>query len=69
MKGYLFYYIWHTKSKGLNVGADLPRIEHCSANVEATGSNPVEVSKNLFRATSQLLKLRFTAMVTYSFHL
>ena len=44
--------------------------EHCSANVEATGSNPVEVPKNFFfRLFSQLLKLRFTAMVAYSFHL
>ena len=23
-------------------------VEHCSANAEATGSNPVEVPKNLF---------------------
>ena len=43
--------------------------EHCSGNAEATGSNPVEAPKNFFRAISQLLKLRFTAMVTYSFHL
>ena len=43
--------------------------EHCSANAEATGSNPVEAPKNLFFGLfSQLLKLRFTAMVTYSFH-
>ena len=34
-------------------------VEHCSANAEATGSNPVEAPKNFFRATSQLLKLRF----------
>ena len=40
--------------------------EHCSANAEATCSNPVEAPKNIFffffsffRATSQLLKLRF----------
>ena len=33
-------------------------IEHCSANAEAMGSNPVEVPKNFFWATSQLLKLR-----------
>ena len=44
--------------------------EHCSANAEATGSNPVEAPKILFFGLfSQLLKLRFTAMVTYSFHL
>ena len=45
--------------------------EHCSANAEATGSNPVEAPKNLFffGLFSQLLKLRFTAMVAYSFHL
>ena len=42
--------------------------EHCSANAAAMGSNPVEAPKNsFFRAISQLLKLRFTAMVTYSF--
>ena len=34
-------------------------VEHCGANAEATGSNPVEAPKNFFRATSQLLKLRF----------
>ena len=34
-------------------------VEHCSANAEATGSNPVEAPKNFFWATSQLLKLRF----------
>ena len=33
--------------------------EHCSANAEATGSNPVETPKNFFRGTSKLLKLRF----------
>ena len=45
--------------------------EHCSANAEATGSNPVEAPKIIFffGLFSQLLKLRFTAMVTYSFHL
>ena len=44
--------------------------EHCSANAEATGSNPVEAPKIFFFGLfSQLLKLRFTAMVTYSFHL
>ena len=31
-------------------------VEHCSANAEATGSNPVEAPKKLFfQATSQLL--------------
>ena len=34
-------------------------VEHCNANAEATGSNPDEALKNFFRATSQLLKLRF----------
>ena len=44
------------------------RGEHCSANAEATGSNPVEAPKNLFFGLfSQLLKLRFTVMVTESF--
>ena len=43
--------------------------EHCSVNAEAKGSNPVEAPKNLFFGLfSQLRKLRFTAMVTYSFH-
>ena len=42
--------------------------EHCSANAEATGSNPVEAPKILFFGLfSQLLKLRFTAMVTTHF--
>ena len=45
-------------------------VEHCSANAEATGSNPVEAPKSFFRATSQLLKLQFkNAMVKHSFHL
>ena len=43
-------------------------IEPCSANAEATGSNPSKTRKTFFRATSQLLKFRCTAMVTYSFH-
>ena len=44
--------------------------EHCSANAGATGSNPVEGPKIFFFGLfSQLLKLPFTAMVTYSFHL
>ena len=34
-------------------------VEHCSANAETTGSNPVEAPKNFFRATSQFLKLWF----------
>ena len=36
-------------------------VEYCSANAEATGSKSVETSrkKTFFRATSQLLKLRF----------
>ena len=46
--------------------------ERCSANAEATGLNPVEAPKIVFfffRLFLQLHKLRFTAMVTYSFHL
>ena len=35
----------------------------------SSGSNPVEAPKVFFGLFSQLLKLRFTAMVTYSFHL
>ena len=34
-------------------------VEHCSANAEATGLNPVGAQKNFFRATPQLLKLQF----------
>ena len=42
--------------------------ERCGADAEAAGSNPVEAPKNFFFwLFSQLLKLRFTAMVTYSF--
>ena len=33
-------------------------VEHWSANAEDTGSNPFKARKSLFRATSQLLKLR-----------
>ena len=44
--------------------------EHCSANAEATGSNPVEAPKIFFSGYFRnCLKLRFTAMVTYLFHL
>ena len=43
--------------------------EHCSANAEAMGSNPIEARKKFFGAILQLLKLQFTAMFTYSFHL
>ena len=45
-------------------------VEHCSTNAEAMGSNHIEAPKNFFfQAISQLLKLRFTAMVihVYSF--
>ena len=34
-------------------------VEHCSANGEATGSNPVEAPKSFFWLISQLLKLRY----------
>ena len=34
-------------------------VKYCSANAEATGSNPIKFQKNFFGATSQLLKLRF----------
>ena len=43
-------------------------VQHCSANAEATGSNPVEAPKiffGLFLNKLQLLKLRFTAMVIF----
>ena len=39
-------------------------VEHCSANAEATGSNPVEALKNFFSGYFR----QFTAMVTHSFH-
>ena len=42
--------------------------EHCSAKAEATGSNPVEAPDKLFFGLFRnCLKLRFTAMVIYSF--
>ena len=51
-------------------------VEHCSANAEATGSNPIEVPKKrfscfVFQATLQFtcLNCNSTAMVTHSFHL
>ena len=45
-------------------------VEYCSASEEAMGSNPVEAPKTIFFPTIlQLLKLQFTGMVTYSFHL
>ena len=31
------------------------RVEHCSVNAEAMGSNPVEAPKFFFRSTLQLL--------------
>ena len=40
-----------------------------SANVEATGSNPVEAPKNFFRAISELLKLRLSCDGHISFQL
>ena len=46
--------------------------ERCSANAEATGSNHVEAPKHLFFSLGYFViayKLRFTAMVTYSFQL
>ena len=45
--------------------------EHCSANAEAIGSNPVEALKNLFSfgLLRNCLNCGSTAMVTYSFHL
>ena len=45
--------------------------EHCSVNAEAMGLNPVKALEkpSFLRAILQLLKLRFTAMITYSFYL
>ena len=57
---------------GLNVSVFIAQlVEHCNANAEATGSNPTEAPKTFFffQVTLQFLKLRFTAMVTYSMHL
>ena len=43
--------------------------ERCSTKAGAKVWNPVEALKNIFFGLfSQLLKLRFTAMDTYSFH-
>ena len=43
-------------------------LEHCSANAEATGSNPVEAPKKLFFGLLRnCLNCDSTAMVTYSF--
>ena len=42
-------------------------VEYCSANAEATGSSRVEDSKKHFSGYVAI-KLRFTAIVTYSFH-
>ena len=39
-------------------------VEHCSANAEAMGSNPVEVSK-FFRVNLQLLKLQLPLRRSY----
>ena len=50
-------YVWFSKA-----------LEHCIANAEATGSNPVETPKNFFRAINLQLFLNFdqTAMVISS---
>ena len=40
-------------------------VEHCSANAEAMGSNPVEVPK-FFRVNLQLLKIAITAATVIS---
>ena len=37
-------------------------VKYCSANANATGTNPVEAPKNFFRVISQ-----FTTVVAYSF--
>ena len=45
-------------------------VEHCSANAEATGSNPVEARKNLFfELLRNCLNCHSIAIVTYSSHL
>ena len=47
-------------------------VEHCSANADATGLNPVETPKKVFFFFGLLrncLNRDSTAMVTYSFHL
>ena len=45
-------------------------LEHCSANAEATGSNPFEATKNFscFGLFRNCLNCYSTAMVTDSFH-
>ena len=43
-------------------------VKHCSANAEATGSNPVEAPKNFsFRLLRNYLNCESTAMATHSF--
>ena len=42
-------------------------VEHCSANAEATGSNPVEAPKLFVGLLRNCLNCNSTAMVTYSF--
>ena len=45
-------------------------VEHCSANAEATSSNPVQAPKKLFFGLLRnCLNCDSTAMVTHSFHL
>ena len=51
---------------GLHTVAQL--VEHCSANAEATGPNPVEALKKFFRLFRNCLICDSTVMVTYSFH-
>ena len=40
-------------------------VEHCSANAEAMGSNPVEVPKILCSLLAQLLKLQLSLQRSY----
>ena len=42
-------------------------VEHCSANAEATGSNPVEARKTFFGLPRKCLNCDSTALITYSF--
>ena len=62
---------WLMNSINWRMGLHSSAGEHCRANAEATGSNPAEAPKNcFFRASSQLLKLRFNCdgHIFISFH-
>ena len=66
------FYSFHGLMKSINWPAPsvwvfiTQLVEHCIANAEATGSNPVRAPINVFRVTSQN-DCDSTAMVTYTY--